>query len=152
MRNERSIVRAALVAAACLGIAGPAAAAGDKALVKYRQAIMKGHGAHLGALFQIVKGGAGRSEDLAVHARGLHDVSKMVVPAFTKRTEGGKTEAKAEIWDDAQGFEEKAADMEKAAADLVAAVASGDQGAIGEALGAAGDGCKGCHKKYRVEK
>ncbi len=152
MRNWARLIPATLVAASCLGIAGSVNAAGDKAVIKYRQAVMKGHGAHLGAIFQIVKGGAGRSEDLAVHARGLHDVSKMVVPAFAQRTEGGKTEAKAEIWGDAEGFAAKAADMEKAAADLVAAVGSGDQGAIGAALGPVGDGCKGCHKQYRVEK
>ncbi len=152
MRNQGLNIRTALVAAACLGVAGAAIAADDKAVIKYRQAVMKGHGAHLGAMFQIVKGGAGRSDDLAVHARGLHDVSKMIVPAFNKRTEGDKTESKPEIWSDAEGFAAKAGDMEKAAEAVVAAVASGDQAAIGKALGGAGDGCKGCHKNYRVKK
>lgn len=148
------IIRGALLGATALGalVAGAAHAANDQAVVKYRQAVMKGHGAHLGAMFQIVKGGAGSPEQLAAHAHGLHEVSKMIVPAFAQRTEGGKTEAKPEIWDDADGFKAKAADMEKAAAQVVAAAESGDQAAVGNALVAAGDGCKACHKEYRVKK
>jgi cytochrome c556 len=143
-----------MLAVALAGALAAAAvqAAGDEAVIKYRQAIMKGHGAHLGAMFQIVKGGAGKSSDLTAHAHALHEVSKMIPEAFSQRTEGGKTEALVEIWDDASGFKSKASDMEKMAGAVLAAVKAGDKEKIGKALGEAGDGCKACHKEYRKKK
>ena len=153
MRKRGRVLSVALAMALGLGAAaGTAQGAGDEAVIKYRQAVMKGQSAHLGAMFQIVKGGAGNADQLKAHAHGLDELSKMIPSAFSQRTDGGKTEAKSEIWDDAAGFKKVAADMEKAADDLLAAVESGDEAAIGKALGAAGDGCKGCHKTYRVQK
>ena len=141
----------ALVATSLLA-AGTAFAAGDEAVIKYRQSLMKGQSGHLGALFGIVKGGAGSREHMAVHAQALAAVSGMLIVGFEQRTEGGKTRAKPDIWSDWDGFKKAAMDMEKATADVKTAVASGDDEAIGAALGAAGDGCKGCHKKFRAKK
>ncbi|MFQ5661070.1 MAG: c-type cytochrome [Gammaproteobacteria bacterium] len=124
----------------------------DEALIKYRQNLMKGQAGHLGAMFGIVKGGTGRSTDLPVHARALYELLGMVVPAFEHRTSGGKTRAKPELWNDFTDFKQKAGDAENAADQVLKAVASGDNGSLGKALGAMGEACKACHKKYRAKK
>lgn len=153
MFKVRSMTRALVAGVLVAGVfAGPVQAAGDEAVMKYRQALMKGQSGHLGAMFQIVKGGAGKRADLAFHAKSLEALSAMSGDAFSQQTSGGKTRAKDEIWSDAAAFSKVVTDMEEAAAGVVAAVTSGDDAAIGKALGAAGEGCKGCHKKFRTKK
>jgi len=124
----------------------------DAAAIKYRRAVMKGQAGHLGAMFGIVKGGAGRASDLSAHARALHELTGMIESAFKQDTMGGKTRAKSKIWDDYEAFKAKAAAADKASGGIVQAVQSGDQDAIGKALGAMGKACKACHKKYRKKK
>ena len=67
--KKGTIIRGALLGATALGVlvAGTVHAANDQAVVKYRQAVMKAHGAHLGAMVQIVKGGAGSPEQYDFH-------------------------------------------------------------------------------------
>jgi cytochrome c556 len=60
-----------------------------------------------------------------------------------------ETWAKAEIWTDREGFEAartKALEASKAATGVT------EQAQLGDALGAVGDACKGCHEKYRRPK
>ena len=63
----RNFLLAAIIAAPGAGIAGTAAAdsAND---IKYRQAHMKAQGAHLGAIFMVLKGEAGDKSHIAAHA------------------------------------------------------------------------------------
>ncbi len=139
-----------VVAVGLLAVVATTGAQGDRdALIKYRQALMKAQSGHLGAMFQIASGKAGQQSDLQAHAHGLAEVSKMLKGAFKTATQGGKTKAKADIWKNWSDFEQKAGSMEQAAADVLAAVKSGDTSAVGAKLGDAGDTCKACHKKYR---
>jgi len=64
---------------------------------------------------------------------------------------GHDTEAKATIWSDREGFNEKMAIFSTA---VDAAIAANPESleALGEVAGPAFKGCKGCHEGYRVEK
>lgn len=60
-----------------------------------------------------------------------------------------KTRAKAEIWSDWAGFEEKSQAFQTAAAALVAAANANDLGALKAASAEVGASCKACHQVYR---
>ena len=125
----------------------------DQALtIKYRQSIMKAIGGHMGALGTNAKGKLGHGSDAAFHAASLRSLLGMIPDAFKTKTDGGKTRAKAKIWDDWAGYEKAAMNAEKAAADLVAALNAGGSENYGAKLKAVGKGCGGCHKKYRAKK
>jgi len=126
--------------------------ADGKDSIKYRQAVMKAVGGHMGGSVAIIKGKVPYEGDLVAHARGLNDMANIAANAFKQKTEGGKTRAKSEIWEDADDFSDKIEDMKKATAAFLAAAKSGGPAAAGAKLGAVGDTCKGCHKKFRTKK
>ena len=126
--------------------------ADDKAAIKYRQAVMKAQVGHMGGVVAIIKGQVPYKDDLVAHATGLRDMAKILPNAFKIKTTGGKTRAKPEIWKDAKDFEQKIMDLQTATADFLAAAESGGPEAAGGKLGAVGDACKGCHKKFRAKK
>ncbi len=126
--------------------------ADEKAAIKYRQAVMKAVGGHMGGSVAIIKSQVPYKDDLVAHATGLNDMANIAANAFKQRTEGGKTRAKSEIWEDADDFSEKIEEMKKATAAFLAAARSGGPAAAGAKLGAVGDTCKGCHKKFRTKK
>lgn len=63
----------------------------------------------------------------------------------------GKTDAKAEIWQQPQDFAVKAAAFNKAASDFYGAAQATDLAATRAALGNLGKSCKACHDLYREE-
>jgi cytochrome c556 len=64
---------------------------------------------------------------------------------------GHDTEAKATIWSDREGFNEKLA-IFSTAVDAAIAANPKTLEALGKVAGLAFKGCKGCHEGYRVEK
>ena len=126
--------------------------ADDAGAIKYRQAVMKVVGGHMGASVAIIKGQVPYKDDLLVHARGLDHMAKLVANAFEQETFGGKTRAKDDIWEDADGFNEKVEAFKEATAAFLSAAESGGPEAAGAKLGPLGETCKGCHKKYRAKK
>jgi cytochrome c556 len=129
-----------------------AVSADEGAAIKYRQAVMKAVGGHMGGSVAIIKGKVPYEGDLVAHARGLNDMANIAANAFKQKTEGGKTRAKPDIWKDGDDFSQKIADLKKATAAFLAAAESGGAARAGAKLGAVGDSCKGCHKKYRAKK
>jgi cytochrome c556 len=126
--------------------------ADESSSIKYRQAVMKAVGGHMGGSVAIIKGKVPYKDDLVAHATGLNDMAKVAANAFKQKTEGGKTRAKPNIWEDGDDFSQKIQDFKKATADFLAAAKSGGPAAAGAKLGAVGDSCKGCHKKFRAKK
>jgi cytochrome c556 len=126
--------------------------ADDEAAIKYRQATMKAIGGHMGGSVAIIKGQVPYKDDLVAHAAGLDDMAKTLPNAFKIKTTGGKTRAKPEIWKDADDFQQKIKSLQAATADFLAAAKSGGPEAAGAKLGAVGEACKGCHKKFRAKK
>ena len=141
----------AVIVAACAIISLTAAHAADEPenIVKFRQNLMKGVGAHITNIAAVVKGQVTITANLVTDAQAIADGLKNTGQLFPAGTEGGKTNALARIWEDRAGFDKALADSQKAADNLISATSSNDMGKIGKALGALGKSCGGCHKPYR---
>jgi cytochrome c556 len=126
--------------------------ADDEDFIKYRQSVMKVNGGNINGVVAIIKGKVPYKDDLVAHATGLHEMAMILPNAFKQKTTGGDTRAKPEIWEDWDDFQQKIKDFQSASADLLSAAKSGGPQAAGAKLGAVGDSCKGCHKKFRAKK
>jgi len=117
-----------------------------------RQATMKAVGKAIGKLAAIAKGeapfDAGVVKENASTIATKLEAYKDMFPEGSQK--GAKeTWAKPEAWTDRAGFE--AARMKAHDAALALAAVT-DESKFGAALGALGNGCKGCHEKYRRQK
>ena len=146
----KSSARRTLVAASAFVGLGASLVFADA--VDDRQATMKAIGKAIGALAAIAKGEA--PFDAAVVKENASTIAakleayKDMFPEGSQK--GGKeTWAKPEAWTDRAGFE---AARRKAHDAAVALAAVSNESQFGSALGALGDGCKGCHEKYRRPK
>lgn len=72
-------------------------------------------------------------------------------PGTDKNIGDTKTRVKPEFFTDAEGVTKVAIAFNKAANELAEAAATGDQVLVAKAFAAAGDSCKGCHDKYRMD-
>lgn len=124
----------------------------DQAQIKYRQTLMSGVGANMGAIGDILKNGLDLPGHLESHARHLAEDAKLIGPAFQAAVAEGATDAQPAIWTDWAGFEVAIADFEKAARGLEKASTSGDPAAVGAAVKGLGQSCGGCHDSYRKPK
>ncbi|WP_299148238.1 cytochrome c [uncultured Tateyamaria sp.] len=124
--------------------------------VKARNAQMGMISYHTGLLGSMAKGetpydtatATAAAENLAAAA----EMNRAVL--WVEGTEQGAvagSRAKAEIWSDAAGFEEKAVGLETAAAAMVTAAGT-DLEALRGAMKGVGDACGACHKPYRGPK
>ncbi len=134
----------ALTLTASAGVAG----ADDEALVKYRKNTMEIIGGHMGAMVAIVKGEVPYSDDLAFHAQGLAAVAPRALVTFETQAMNDDSHALDKIWADWGKFEQAMENLEQTSATLATAVADGNRGAIGAALGEVGESCKGCHDDF----
>ena len=141
----------AAIVAVCTFISLPAAHAADEPenIVKFRQNLMKGVGAHITNIAAVVKGQVTITANLVTDAQAIADGLKNAGQLFPAGTEGGKTNALAKIWEDRAGFDKALADSQQAANNMISAAASNDMATIGKTLGALGKSCGGCHKPYR---
>lgn len=126
-------------------------AATEEDTIKYRQAVMKSVGGHMGAIAQIVRGKVDHKEDLAYHAEAISRAMDDVVKLFPKGSDFGETRALSAIWEKAADFKQKSEDSRSAAAAFAAAARSGSQSDIGPKFKGLADSCKACHKDYREE-
>ncbi len=121
------------------------------AVIKYRQGVMKAQGGLMAAMAQIVRGKVPYDTQLAGYALALRSISGDIPDMFPEDSDFGETDAKAEIWEDAEKFRKAADKAANAAETFQKAVDSGDKKAIGGQFKALADACKGCHKKFRKE-
>ena len=140
-----------------LGLTAPALAADQpENVIKYRQGVMKAIGAHIGGIAGVMKGEVSFKDHIAAHARGLHEMSKLVggdlFPEGTGNDAFANTRALPKIWAEWDDFEAAVKKMEDESAKLIEVAQGGDMGAIGAQLGNLGKSCGGCHKPYRAEK
>lgn len=152
-------VKGVLVAA---GLALLTATAGSPAIadghmkgenaIKYRQAVMKALGGHMGSLGAIAKGEVGHANHMFGHASAINAIASMTADIFPEGSGGDKTRAKDDIWKNWAEFQKTVTAFQGAAAKLVEAANAGDAGAVGAALGGVGKTCGGCHKPFRKPK
>ena len=113
-----SMLRIATVSFTWLALvaAVPAGAADDDKHIEYRQKLMKGVGADMGAISDILKHGLPFAGNVALHANRMEDAAALMPSAFEKKTGDVATDAKPEIWMKPGEFQE-AIDLFAAAAD-----------------------------------
>lgn len=88
-------------------------------------------------------------ETVQARAASLEQHALDTVRLFEAPATDPKSEAKAEIWQDWDGFSEKAAEMQKAAAQLGLVTGEAEFDA---AFRAVGQTCSACHETYRLNK
>jgi len=142
----------ALTVALAIGFAFPARAAEDKVYVKYRQKVMTGVGADMGAISDILKYGLPYTAAIALHANRLGDAAALIPTAFEQKVTAGETDAKPEIWQKPDEFKDKIETLKKAAATLEEAADGADRDDIQVAYKKLGKACGGCHKAFRKPK
>ena len=147
-----TLTKAALILAVALGAAAPVLAADDAAYVKYRQKVMSGVGADMGAISDILKNGLPFTAAIAIHADSLGDAAALIPAAFEKEVYTGATDAKPDIWQKPDEWKEAIQAFEKAADDLEDAADDGEPAAIAAAVKTLGKSCGGCHKPFRKPK
>jgi cytochrome c556 len=144
-----------LAAGLALGMAGHTLAADSpENLVKYRKSVMKAIGGHTSAIAAVVKGEVSYGAHVANHARGIKEMSLIVLDIFPSNSgpmDYADTRALAEIWDQPAKFKEAVTAFQSAAAKFADIAEGGDQQAIADGLGALGKSCGGCHKPFRKE-
>ena len=155
--KKSALIIAACATCVCVGLTAPAAAVDEpENIIKYRQGVMKAIGAHIGGIAGVMKGEVSFKGHIAAHARGLHEMSKLLsgdlFPEGTGNDAFPKTRALPKIWTEWSDFEAGIKKMEEESAKLVEVAQSGDMGAIGAQLGNLGKSCGGCHKPFRAEK
>ena len=154
MLSLRQQLIAAMVVLAIAGVGAGAASAQDReAVIKNREALMKGQGKDLGSIKAYIDG-KGELAQAEAGAAGLTQSTKKIPEVFPPGTGGADTEgkfaAKPAIWTDWNKF----LDAQKSASDkaeaLLVAVKSGNKVAIETAFGDLGkNGCGGCHETFR---
>lgn len=138
-----------LLFAGCLLSAGIASA--QDGPIKQRQALMKKNGDAMKVVVPMVKGE--KPYDAEAAAEAMRSISGTLDEFVTLFPEGsiGDSAAKPEIWENKADFESRATEL-KAVALKTADAAAGGMESFQKAFGEVGNGCKGCHEKYRVKK
>ncbi|NVK20157.1 MAG: cytochrome c [Methylocystaceae bacterium] len=146
-----------LLLAACVTVATgmgisysyEAVAAENNPAIVHRQSTYQVVAGHMGSLKSILfLGGSG---DAAYHAGAIKSAFEHMGNAYPAGSDKGETKAKAEIWEDMDGFKQKGKEAYGATLKLVEATAGDDKGAQIEAFKALGGACKACHKNYRAK-
>ena len=124
-------------------------------VVKYRNKVMDGLGAHMGAIGMVAKGESDRVGDVLGHAEAIAALAKSVGALFPEGTGPGvagvETEAKADIWTRKDEFAAAVKKLETASDALVAAAKANDLAQIKTAMGGVGQSCGGCHDTFKVD-
>jgi cytochrome c556 len=116
--------------------------------IKYRQSNFSVMATHFSDIGAMVKGEKPfDAKATALNADVVATLSALPWAGFGPGTEGGK--AKPAIWKEMDKVQAGAADLQKAAANLKTAAASGNLDNIKKAFGATAQTCKACHDSYK---
>ena len=151
MLEIRSVLMVTILAAFLFAVIAQATGDPDDA-INYRQKVMNGNVAHIGAIADVLKGKVPHSSHILGHARALQALSLMLDDIFPPDSDFGQTRAKPEIWQQPEKFKAVVKAYQDATVVLVQAAKSGDMAAIGDAMGGVGKSCGGCHKPFRKPK
>ncbi len=119
-----------------------------KAIVEERSELMRGIRGAFRPLQPLLMAGA--FEVIVIKSRELANLAQKIPPTFSKKALSSKSRAKEELWNDWEGFTQKAKELADAVAGLQAAAktshAKKTEGWIKGVLMA----CKNCHRSFRV--
>jgi cytochrome c556 len=119
--------------------------------IKERQALMEKNGEATKLVSAMLKGET--PYDAAAAAEAMTGIGGSVDKFVTLFPEGSAagSDAKPEIWEDKADFDAKAEAVKQATV-KAAEAAPGGMDSFQAAFADVGQGCKGCHEKYRVDK
>ncbi|MFV9473077.1 c-type cytochrome [Advenella sp. RU8] len=147
---KKKITVLALACTALLSTVANAQFAKPEDAVEYRQAAKTLVASHFGRMLPVIKGEAPYdAEAIKQNVAVLNTLAALPWVAFGPGFEGG--DAKAEVWTDAKGFDEKRENFKVAIQNLSTAADSGDLAKLKVAFGKAGQSCKSCHDSYRKD-
>lgn len=128
------------------------AAAQEDPVITYRQKVMQSIGANIGAISDVLKHMLPHEQNIQVHAEQINRAAGLIPSAFEENVSEGLTDAKPEIWEAWQEFEEYAADLESESAALAEVAAGGDTAEVAAQVKQLGEACKQCHDEFRKPK
>jgi cytochrome c556 len=127
---------------------GGAASDKDKAIIDYRQHIMKTLNEQSGALGQILSTVVPDTNTQA-HLQAIALAASLALKAFEPKVQGG--EAKPEVWSDWPDFSKRMSEFAQKTAEMAkTAKEQGNEAALAMVVDALS--CKSCHDTYRNEK
>lgn len=148
--NTRMVAIAALTLLplqAALAQAQPGLSA--EQIVRARQAAYGLSASTFGEMKMVVDGG-GDVRPLAFGARMLARWAQTLPTLFPAGTDVAPTHAKAEVWTDRAGFEQRAGAYAAAATRLAELAQAGDREAFAAQWTAVRDSCSACHDRFRA--
>ena len=141
-----------LLAATAILACGPAAAqfkSPDDA-IEYRQGALAVMGHHFGSIGAMVSGKTPFDARLAqANADLVVTLARLPWGAFVEGSDKGDTNARPEVWSEADKFRAAAQKLQDATVKLAAAAKTGRQDDLKAAFGAASETCKSCHDDFR---
>ena len=151
--STRHLVLAAAITCVVAGFSGLTLAQDKEAVIKNREALMKGQGKDLSSVKAYTEG-KGDLAQAEAGAAGLTQSTKKIPEVFPPGTGGtdsdGKYATKPAIWTDWNKFLDAQKIAAAKAEALLVAVKSGNKEAIETAFGDLGkNGCGGCHETFR---
>lgn len=121
------------------------------ATIDYRQGVMRAIGGNVGAIAAVVVDGAEFGDNLKMHTSQLVALTQDIPSLFPEGSDFPDTDAKEEIWDNWDRFEELTNDTREAAEALHAAVEAGDEDEYAIRFRNLGQSCQACHDDFRRE-
>ena len=120
--------------------------------IEYRQGVYNTIKWNFGPMAAMVKGKIDfDAAEFSRRADVVAVLAKLPREGFIDGSDVGDTDAKPEIWENKDKFNEGMDALAKNAAALADAAKSGDMDVIKPAFGTLGKTCKGCHDDFRVE-
>ncbi|WP_018861380.1 MULTISPECIES: cytochrome c [unclassified Thioalkalivibrio] len=120
-----------------------------EATIDYRQGVMRAIGGNVGSIAAVIVDGADFGENLEMHTKHLVDLTGDIPALFPEGSDFPDTDAREEIWDDWDRFQELAQDTKEAAEELHAAVEAGDDDELPIRFRNLGQSCQACHDDFR---
>jgi cytochrome c556 len=135
--------------------AAPAVAVDEPAnVIKYRQAVMRANGGHLGAIAGVARGEVSFADEVLGHAHAIAEMSQNMERLFPPGSGKDDTEQKSAalpaIWERPEEFSAAIANFQEKAATFLEVAEGADQATLARELGVLGQqGCGGCHENFR---
>jgi cytochrome c556 len=145
----------ALAIALTLGVSIGHAVDEPANLIKYRQATMKALSGHTGAIAAVVKEEVSFTDEVAMHARAINELSENLLRLFPEGSgeeAGQKTAALPAIWQRWHDFETIVRVLREESGKLAEAAEGGDMAAVRQQFAVLGkNGCGNCHETFRAK-
>lgn len=139
--------KSAIVFALTASLAGATGLAfADDAILNKREQAMKGMGAQMKVIKDLIANG-GPAAEIGGPAQKIADIAA-TIPALFPEGSGGD-DALPGIWENFDDFTAKAQNLGNEAGLLVSAADGGDMATVGAQFDKVGGACGACHKPYR---